>query len=71
MHNQYKINEVLDALGDKRLTSKEIHTRLKDFEISAQALTYFIRNYMVGRYVAEERSYGKNPPTWTFWVIAW
>lgn len=70
MHNQHKINEVLDALGDEQLTTKEILSRLVDFEISSKALTWFIRKRMVGRYVAEERVYSRPPYTWTFWVIA-
>ena len=55
MNHQYKINEVLAALGDEQLTAKQIHPRLKDFKITPYALTQWITSRMVHRYVEKER----------------
>lgn len=52
---QYKINEVLAALGDEQLTAKQIHVRLKDFKITPFALSMWISSRMVNRYVEKER----------------
>jgi len=55
LNNQHKINEVLDALGDEQLSAREIHPRLKDFEITPYALSQWISSRMVSRYVEKER----------------
>lgn len=55
MNNQYKINEVLEALGVEQLSTREIVPKLKDFETSPRSLTYFMNEYMVNRYVEKER----------------
>ncbi len=55
MHNQYKINDVLQAIGDEQLSSSEIVPKLKEFSIKPRSLTYFMNEYMVNRYVDSER----------------
>jgi hypothetical protein len=55
MHNQYKINDVLQALGDEQMSTKQIVPKLKELDISPRSLTYFINEYMVNRYVEKER----------------
>lgn len=53
-----KINEVLDALGDESLSTKEIIPKLKKFKTTRRSLSNFITQYMVNRYVSKERDYG-------------
>ena len=55
MNNQHKINDVLQAMGNQQMSTKQIVPRLKELEITPRSLTYFMNEYMVNRYVDKER----------------
>lgn len=55
MNNQHKINDVLQAMGDEQVSTRQIVPKLKELEISPRSLTYFMNEYMVNRYVEKER----------------
>ncbi len=71
MHNQHKINEVLDALGDRTLSTDEIIPKLKEYRPTRRQLAALINGYMVGRYVEKYRDFTGTPRVNKFRVIAW
>ncbi len=70
MHNQHKINEVLDALGDRTLSTNEIIPRLKEYRPTRRQLAALINGFMVNRYVEKHRNHKGAQREVRFRVIA-
>ncbi len=71
MNLQHKINEVLNALGDRTLSTDEIIPRLKEYKPTRRELAGMINGYMVNRYVEKLRNHRGAHKIVRFRVIAW